>query len=251
MNTYAILFHMETAGNTDRLNFSLPLFRGDPHPCPYLPGHTADNELTLVPRIDGAVYERLMDLGFRRSGDMLYRPACEGCSECVPLRVPVTRFKPSRSQRRVRRRNQDVVVETGSPISSDEKWRIYKAYLSHQHDGTMSDRREDFEQFLYNSPTKTEEMVYRIGRRIVGVGIVDVCPTCLSSVYFYFDPTQARRSLGVFSTLMEIQVCHERNIPYWYAGFYIRACGSMSYKADFRPYELLGPDGVWRTTTTD
>lgn len=240
---------MATAENNEAPDFSLPLYRGDPHPCAYLPGRTSTNEFILTARMDGAIYEHLMNLGFRRSGSIVYRPICEGCRECVPLRVPVGKFRPSRSQRRVVQRNLDVTVETAPPSSSDEKWQIYKAYLAYQHDGTMSDQREDFEQFLYNSPTETEEMVYRVGRRIIGVGIVDVCPTCLSSVYFYFDPAEAKRSPGSYSTLIEIEKCRERKLPYWYAGYYVRDCRSMNYKSGFRPYELLGADGVWRDVT--
>ena len=224
----------------------LPLHRDLPHPCPYLPGLLAQDEITLASHLDGRMYEMLMNRRFRRSGRVVYRPVCRGCRQCVALRVPVASFRPSRSQRRVRRRNRDVSVEIGRPACSDEKWRIYSAYLRYQHDGTMSDRREDFEQFLYDSPTDTLEMVYRVGRRVVGVGIVDRCPGCLSSVYFYFDPAEARRSLGIYSMLTEIEVCGRWGLPYWYAGYYVRDCKRMNYKANFRPHELLGSDGVWR-----
>lgn len=136
-------------------------------------------------------------------------------------------------------------MEIAPPEPTDEKWRIYAAYLKYQHDGAMSDLRKDFERFLYDSPTETLEMVYCVGHRIVGVGIVDVCPRCLSSVYFYFDPNEARRSLGVYSILREIQACRQRDLRYWYAGYYVRDCSRMSYKADFHPHELLRPDGQW------
>jgi leucyl-tRNA---protein transferase len=195
---------------------------------------------------DAATYQALMDLGFRRSGKLVYRPACEGCRECVPIRVPVDRFRLSRSQRRVWRRNQDVHVAVGEPRSSDEKWRMYVEYLRQRHDGTMSESREDFQEFLYAAVTDTLEMVYRAGDRIVAVGIVDACPGCLSSVYFYFGPAQSRRSLGTFGALCEIAECRRRGLAYWYAGYYVRECAAMNYKADFRPYELLGPDGLWR-----
>ncbi len=196
-------------------------------------------------RLDGAVYQVLMDAGFRRSGQAVYRPSCGQCRECVPLRVPVTQFSPSRSQRRAERRNADIVVQIDSPACTEEKWRIYADYLKYQHDGAMDGSFNAFEEFLYNSPTDTLEMTYRLERQIVAVGIVDVCPDCLSSVYFYFDPACARRSLGVFGALCEIQECRRRGLAYWYAGFYVRQCPGMNYKAQFRPYELLGADGIW------
>jgi arginine-tRNA-protein transferase len=137
-------------------------------------------------------------------------------------------------------------VEVGLPQASDEKWRVYADYLARRHDGTMSAKREHFEEFLYEPATETLEMVYRLDSRIIGVGILDVCPAGLSSVYFYFAPGESRRGLGTFGALREIEECRCRGLPYWYAGFYIRDCRRMSYKAGFRPHELLGADRVWR-----
>lgn len=197
--------------------------------------------------LDPAVYQVLMDSGFRRSGRVVYRPVCDGCRECVPLRVPVESFRPSRSQRRVLRRNPDLCVEIGPPACSEEKWRLYVDYLRYQHDGTMSEGFEGFREYLYGSPTDTIEMTYRLGEHILAVGIVDSCPDCLSSVYCFFDPAEARRSLGVFSALFEIAECRRRGLPFWYAGFYVRECPRMNYKAGYRPGELLCPDGTWRS----
>jgi arginine-tRNA-protein transferase len=222
------------------------LFESRPHPCSYLPGRTAVDEFGTTRRLDPALYERMMNLGFRRSGRIVYRPMCDGCRECVPLRVKVADFRLSRSQGRVLRRNADVSVRVDAPQASDEKYRIFREYLQYQHNGAMGDGREDFELFLYDSPTDTREMVLSVAGRVVGAGIIDVCPACVSSVYFYFDPAHARRSLGVFSTLMEIDWCRRIGVPCWYAGFYVRDCERMNYKAGFRPYELLGADGQWR-----
>ncbi len=223
----------------------LPLYTGPSHPCPYLPGRIAISEAVGFGRLDPAAYEVLMDLGFRRSGRVVYRMACPDCRECVPIRVPVERFELSRSQRRVFRRNDDVQVEVDRPRASDEKWRIYADYLVQRHDGAMSDDRDGFEQFLYEPATETLEMVYRVNRRIIGVGIVDVCPGCLSSVYFYFDPAEGRRGLGTLGVLREIEECRRRGLAHWYGGYYIRDSRRMNYKASFQPYELLGADGVW------
>jgi arginine-tRNA-protein transferase len=230
---------------------SLPLLAGPAHPCPYLAGQTAMNEFGVFSRLLPSDYQRLMDAGFRRSGCVVYRPRCAGCHECRPIRVPASAFRTSRSQRRVLRRNADVRVDIGSPASSDEKWRVYSAYLQHQHGGSMSEDRDDFESFLYQSPTSTLEMVYTLGRRVVAVGIVDLCPMSMSSVYFFFDPSEARRSLGVFGALREIEECCRRGLAYWYIGYYIRDCRRMNYKGQFRPCELLGLDGAWRPMAPD
>ncbi|MBN2561110.1 MAG: arginyltransferase [Phycisphaerae bacterium] len=237
---------MDTPGNKPTSFPPLPLYDCGPHTCPYLEGRQATERFTLVSHLDGAVYQGLMDMGFRRSGWMVYQPVCDGCRECIPLRVPVNAFSPSRSQRRVLRRNRDLRVEIDVPRCTEEKWRTYVDYLRHQHDGAMGEGFDDFKQFLYESPTDTIEMTYCSERRTIAVGILDVCPGCLSTVYFYFDPAEARRSLGTFGALREIEECRQRGLPYWYAGFYIRQCRRMNYKAGFRPHELLGPDGIWR-----
>lgn len=170
----------------------------------------------------------------------------------MPIRVPVQDFAASRSQRRVLRRNEDIRVTIDAPQANDEKWRLYRAYRCWQHDDPECDEREDFEEFLYRSPleesgrTRTLEMSYWIGERLAAVGIVDACPSALSSVYVYFDPIHAQRSLGVFSALREIEECRRRGLAYWYIGYYVRECRRMNYKAQYRPYELLGADGVWR-----
>jgi len=217
-----------------------------PHACPYLPERDSTNLFAETAQLSPIAYERWMNAGFRRSGTLIYKPICEKCAECRPLRVPVKAFQPSRSQRRVWRRNQDVAVAIGAPETTDEKWQVYAAYLMHQHDGKMDHEREDFERFLYDSPTTTLEMTFRVAGELLGVGLVDECPTCLSSVYFYFAPQAAKRSLGVFSALCEIEECRRRGLTYWYAGYYIRDCRQMNYKAQYRPYELLGSDSVWR-----
>lgn len=227
------------------MTFQLPLYRGDPHPCSYLPGRTAQSVYAFPQRLAGVSYEQLMNDGFRRSGRLVYRPTCQGCRECVPIRVPVAEFRPSRSQRKAWNRNQDVELELGEPECTDEKWEVYVAYLRQQHDKQMSGEREEFENFLYTTCTDTIEMVYRVEGRFVGAGILDVAPQCLSSVYFYFDPTEARRSLGVFSALCEIEACRRLNLPWWYIGFFIRDCEQMNYKANYRPYELLR-NGKWQ-----
>jgi leucyl-tRNA---protein transferase len=169
----------------------------------------------------------------------------------------VREFAASRSQRRVQKRNADVRVTIEVPNPTDQKWLMDRAYRHWQHDDGAGDEREDFEEFLYQSPLEeagrslTLEMCYWIEDRLAAAGIVDVCPQAISSVYFYFDPLYARRSLGVFSALCEIEECRRRGLAYWYIGFYIRECRRMNYKAQYRPHELLGRDGRWQRPSTE
>lgn len=215
--------------------------------CPYLEGRRSSSRGFLCNAVPGWVHQKLMDAGFRRSGRVFYQNICPGCRTCTPIRVPVHAFEPSRSQRRLRRRNRDLTVSFGPPTLTDAKHRLYARYLAARHDGGMSGDREELEKFLYRSPTETLEVVYRDpAGRLAGVGICDFTPTALSSVYFYFEPEMGRRGLGTFSSLVEIDVAKGLGLSWYYPGFWVRGCPKMDYKSRFRPCELLRTDGVWR-----
>ena len=223
------------------------------HACPYLPGRLAQLRAFLVTRMPGDVYHELMDAGFRRSGRMVYQPVCRGCRACVPIRVPVARFAPSKSQRRCARRNADLHVTVAPPRASDEKFALYGRYTSQWHGATTPDSRAEFDAFLYESPADTIEFTYRAGGatgRVLAVGICDVCPPrALSSVYFWFDPAHARRGLGTYGALVEIERARSAGVAHYYLGYWVRDCAAMSYKSSFRPFQLLDTDGVWRESS--
>jgi arginine-tRNA-protein transferase len=129
---------------------------------------------------------------------------------------------------------------------SDEKFELYARYSRDWH-GKQDETIEEFESFLYRSPVETIEFEYRDqSDALLAVGICDVCELSLSSVYFYFDPRYAERALGTYGALREIAFAAERKVPYYYLGYWVNGCGSMQYKASFRPYEILCNDGVWR-----
>src|SRR6185437_12687247 len=175
----------------------------------------------------------------------------DGCRACTPLRVNVQTLDITKSLRRVLKGNADLCVRIGEPHPSAEKWHLYQRYQTHWHDMPPSEGREsvlDFIRFLYDSPVETAEFEYRDpAGALLGVGICDVSPQSISSVYFYFDPAHAARSLGTFSALYEMLWAREMTIPYWYAGYWIAGCDAMAYKNRFHPHELLGTDGIWRT----
>lgn len=217
------------------------------HACPYLSDKTASNEGFSVRRLPFEVYLALMDRGFRRSGETVYRPACPACRMCRQIRVPVAGFTPTRSQRRVVRQNRDLAVSIArNPCPSKEKWAIFRAYLDDQHDDTMSGEYEEFNHFLYNSPTETIEISYTLGEQLLGVSIVDLGTAAMSSVYMFFDPRHKRRSLGTFSVLWEIDHCRRSGIPYYYLGYYVAGSKTMAYKARYTPHEILEDDHTWR-----
>lgn len=219
---------------------------GPPHPCGYLSDQPAREAAFSVSRLPPGVYHALMDLNFRRSGCTLYRPACDGCAQCVAIRVPVQSFRPNRSQRRCLQRNSDVECRLSLPVPTRHKHALYARYLAARHQGQMSGAWEDFVDFLYQSPVQTLEMSYWTSGILVGAGLVDVEPRALSTVYFYYAPEEQRRGLGTFNILRTIEQARCRGIPWVYLGYHVRDSAKMNYKSQFRPCEILSPNGAWR-----
>lgn len=229
-----------TSSDSDELRYV-----GEEGPCPYLPGRLARHEAYWVDQLDGSMYESLMGRGFRRSGFVVYRPRCRGCSACQPIRVPIANFERSRSMERVWRRNADLRVEVDRPASSRRKFQLFRAYLEHRHNDAMARTLKTFEEFLYESPTDTLEFCYFSVNRLVAVSIADRCPGGLSSVYMYSDPQEDSRSLGTYSVLWEIEWCRQQRLEYYYLGYFVPDSRTMAYKARFRPHEILRDEGNW------
>lgn len=197
--------------------------------------------------LPGILYHEFLDAGFRRSGQIIYQPVCRGCRDCIPLRLEVERFRPSKSQRRCWRRNQDLSVTVARPTPTDEKFELYLRYQAQRHPRPTEDSRSTFEEFLYHSPVNTLEFVYRdADANLLAIGICDTCQRSLSSVYFFFETGQSRRGLGTLGVLKEIELAKSRGIGHYYLGYWVPGCDKMEYKADFGPHEVLGPDGRWR-----
>jgi arginine-tRNA-protein transferase len=200
----------------------------------------------LADSIPPEIYHDFMDANFRRSGKYVYQPACAGCRACQSIRVPVDRFRMNKSQRRCWRRNQDLSVTFAKPQLTDEKIALYARYQRDWHSKPETPQ-EELAEFLYDSPVNTLEFEYRTpDQQLLAVGICDVCSRSLSSVYFYFDPRFADRSLGTYGVLREIEEATKLAIPFLYLGYWVRQCGAMEYKSSFKPCEILHTDGVWR-----
>jgi len=218
---------------------------GHEHACSYL-RERASRELAFrIDELEPGLYHALLDLNFRRSGRVVYRPACAGCGECRAIRVPVAEFLPNRSQRRCRKRNRDLTIEVGTPVLSKEKHELYRRYQRMRHDRQMSDSWISMKEFLYESPIETREVVFRREGRMLAAAILDVEPEALSTVYCYYEPDLYRDSPGTFNILWTLDHARRRGIPFVYLGYYIHGCRKMNYKLNFRPCELLNADGTW------
>lgn len=217
------------------------------HECSYLPDRQATEEAWLAWQVSPAAYHELMDRGLRRSGNILYRTRCGACRMCVPIRVPVADFKPNKGQRRVLKRNADVRMSVSEPDLTAEKHDVYKRYLAMQHDKSPQGADMDsMREFLYSSCVATVEVEYRDpAGQLMGVSICDISRRSISSVYHFFEPAQAHRSIGVYSVLREIELCRQKGIPHYYLGYWVKGCQAMEYKARYQPYELL-IDGKWQ-----
>jgi arginine-tRNA-protein transferase len=143
------------------------------------------------------------------------------------------------------RKNSDLDIRVNLPVFSREKYRLYREYLTFKHGAAPCDSQWDVRSFLYESPVKTLEFEYCLGGQLVAVSIADICSRSLSSVYTFYAPDLASRSLGTFSALSEISFCREHGIPHYYLGFFIRDCPSMNYKSRFHPHEILDPSLQW------
>ncbi|WCE09254.1 arginyltransferase [Pseudomonas sp. JBR1] len=220
----------------------LKFYATQPHACSYLPNEQATT-LFLDPSqpMNGQIYAELSELGFRRSGDHLYRPHCQLCKACVPARIPVIRFRPSRKQNRVLKRNLDIKVTRCDPGFTEERYQLYARYISERHaDGDMfPPSRGQFSTFLVSHLPYAFFYEMRVEDRLIGVAVTDVLPNGMSAVYTFYDPNEEKRSLGVFGILWQIAESRRLGLDAVYLGYWIKGCRKMSYKTEYRPIELF------------
>jgi arginine-tRNA-protein transferase len=220
-----------------------------PSACQYLPQQVWQLRYDVFPYLTAPMYEARLQGGWRRFGPLVFRPECPSCRRCRSLRVPVASFRPSESQRRAWKRNHgEVTVRVGEPTSTGEKLALYERFHHHQHvvKGWPLGDDASLDSFV-NNPFPTEEWTYFVGQRLIGVGYVDALSEGLSAIYFFWDPDERHRSLGTFNVLSIIEAARTRGLPHAYLGYYVDGCGSLEYKARFRPNETLDADGHWQS----
>ncbi|MFO1384713.1 MAG: arginyltransferase [Chitinivorax sp.] len=224
-----------------------------PYPCSYLPEQQARSQVAIPgDLIDASVYSQLVRAGFRRSGLFTYRPHCDRCRACVPVRVRAAEFTPNRTQRRTWRDYQHLRVELLPLGYNEEHYLLYRNYQQSRHagGGMDEDSREQYRNFILKSNVSSFLAEFRDqAGSLKMVSLIDELDDGLSSVYTFFDP-DPRASLGTFNVLWQMALCRKLELPYLYLGYWIGTSRKMNYKTRFQPLEGL-QDGKWQVLATE
>jgi len=215
--------------------------------CPYLTDRIETKIVTdLSGRYAQAIHDELTVAGFRRSHNLVYKPACLGCNACVPVRIPVHRFLPARTMRRTWRRNDDLSCDIVEAVATLEQYDLFDRYQKNRHgDGGMATMTyADYRAMVEETPVDTRLVEVRSpSGELIAVSLTDWIADGLSGIYKFFDPELGDRSLGTFLILWHVQHTLEVGLNYVYLGYWIAECAKMSYKARFTPLEALTEHG--------
>ena len=226
-----------------------------PQPCPYLPGRM---ERKLFTALTGEGAERLNSAlskqGFRRSQNVLYRPACSECTACLSARIRVADFTPSRTQRRTLKRNSFLRRRASSPWATEAQFALFRRYLESRHaDGGMADMDVfEFAAMIEETPIRTRVIEYTDSKsgELVAVCLTDILDDGVSMVYSFYDPDYESHSLGTYIILDHLDIARETNLPFVYLGYWVPGSPKMGYKARFSAVELY-MRGEWAPMQAD
>lgn len=231
---------------------TIQFYQDSPHQCSYLVEQKARN---IYPDPNQAMtnqlYNHLIQHGFRRSGDISYRPFCEECQQCIPVRINTQFFQTNRSQRRSLKRNDDLSVIMKPAEFDPEHYRLYCQYLTHRHSGGGMDNptEESYTNFLISGWSDTGFIEIRQGKQLLAVAVTDFISNGASAFYTFFNPEQIKRSLGTYAILKQIELVKTHSLSYLYLGYWIKACDKMSYKQSFSALEAY-VDQRWQPFDT-
>lgn len=227
--------------NDAALPFSLLQFYAtSPYSCSYLPDRQARSQVaTPAYLIDAGIYSALVRAGFRRSGVFTYRPHCDSCQACIPVRLPVAELKPKRSQRRALKQHSKLRVRELPLVFNEAHYALYQRYQAARHPGggMDEDSHDQYAQFMLQSRVDTRLVEFSDDQAVRMVSLIDVLDDGLSSVYTFFDPDLPGTSFGVYNILWQAAQCLALGLPHLYLGYWIAESPKMAYKTEFRPIE--------------
>lgn len=212
--------------------------------CSYLPNKSCIENFKIIKECTALYCQQLMERGWRRFGETFFRPICYDCHKCESLRIVADEFVTSRSMRRIMRKNSDTQYKIERPHVSDEKLKLYNdfhLFRAGNRGWNYNPINEDSyrDMFVTGQGDFAYEVQYVSDGKLVGVDMIDILPGGISSVYFYYDPTFAHLSLGVYSLLMQIELARTNSIPFVYLGYAVRENASLNYKFKYSPYDIL------------
>jgi arginine-tRNA-protein transferase len=228
--------------NSDISNRPINLYLSAEHECSYLDNRLA-NSLFVDPEssLDTVVYSSLIQRGFRRSGNYVYTPHCNHCHDCIPVRLDVQQFSPSRSQKRCCNRNKQLKVRHRPAAFSQVHYDLYSKYVISRHSGGGMDEpsTEKYLDFLISDWCETTFFEFRENDNVVSIAVTDIIEDGFSAVYTFFasSPSLDKRSLGVFSILWQIEEARRRGLRWLYLGYWIKKCAKMNYKDKYQPLQ--------------
>lgn len=193
-------------------------------------------------------YSALAKLGFRRSGENIYRPHCTDCGLCIPVRVPVDEFKPNRSQRRNKTLNKDIVFKAKDAVFNQEHYDLYRRYMKGRHagGGMDNDEPDSYENLIKADWSTSKLLEFKLDNKLIMVAVIDCFEDGISAVYTFFDPEYSNRGLGVFGVLSEIDYVQSSKLDWLYLGYWNPKTNKMSYKSHYQPMEFFdGQEWQW------
>lgn len=230
---------------------TLQFYLTAPYPCSYLPNRLARSQVATPGfLITTPAYSELVQHGFRRSGTFTYRPRCDGCNACVPVRIKADTFSPNRTQRRCWKRHQNLAASLHPLRDDEEHFALYQRYQAVRHpaEGMEKDSHEQYRTFLLQSHVNSTLVEFREQEELRMVSIIDNLEDGLSSVYTFFEPDVGQASFGTYNILWQLELCRTLKLNYLYLGYLVKESAKMAYKANFRPLQGL-QQGEWQTLT--
>ena len=212
--------------------------------CPYGQPFTAVYRQTHLGNFSTMLMAQFLAGGFRRNGNYLYTMVCPDCQSCIPIRLQPDKFRVNRSQKRVKRSNQDITTKITPLQISGQKLAICDKFLQNRFPGKGNSALDYYSGFFINSAGNTFEMEFWHDEELIGVSIIDLYPEAINCVYFYFDPEHSRRSPGTYNILTLIDYAQKQQIDFVYLGYWINEIAAMRYKANFTPHSILR-NGQW------
>ncbi len=220
--------------------------------CGYINGRDAQSIVaTPYKSINNKNFDSLVNDGFRRSGQYVYKPNCQSCKACVPIRLLASNFIASRSQKRASKYLDKLTVNILPLAFNEEHFELYVHYQNKRHldSGKSEDEISDYNDFLIKSNVESKLIEFRLGDELKIVTIIDIIDDGISAVYTFYDCSNQKLSLGTISIMWLLKFCKKQNLSFLYLGYWINESKKMKYKTNFKPYELL-LEGIWQEATS-